>query len=59
VNAHLRVQLSIFNLSNTQAKPSACYYTSRLSGELAGGVVGMQVHPLEPISGVLKATYTA
>jgi outer membrane receptor protein involved in Fe transport len=58
VNTHLRVQLSIYNLFNTRANSSAYYYTSRIPGEPPGGVSGIQVHPLEPISGVIKATYT-
>ena len=56
INAHLKVQLSIYNLFNTRADSSAYYYTSRLPGEPAEGVTGIQVHPLEPISGVLKVT---
>jgi outer membrane cobalamin receptor len=56
VNAHLKVQLSIYNLFNTHADSSAYYYTSRLQGEPEEGVTGFQVHPLEPISAVLKLT---
>jgi TonB-dependent receptor-like protein len=58
INAHLKVQLSIFNLFNTKANSSAYAYTSRLPGEPADGVTGPQVHPLEPISGILKVTFT-
>jgi hypothetical protein len=43
---------------NTKANSSAFYYTARLPGEPAEGVAGFQVHPLEPISGVLKVTVT-
>jgi hypothetical protein len=50
------VQLSVYNLFNTRANASAFYYTSRLPGEPAEGVAGIQFHPLEPISGVLKVT---
>jgi outer membrane receptor protein involved in Fe transport len=56
INAHLKVQLSIYNVLNTRADSSAYYYTSRLPGEPAAGVAGIQTHPLEPISGVLKVT---
>ena len=56
VNPHLRLQLSVFNLTNTKANSSAYFYTSRLPGEPADGVAGLQVHPLEPISVVFKAT---
>jgi len=55
---HLKLQLSIYNVLNTKANSSAFYYTSRLRGEPADGVEGFQVHPLEPISGVLKVTVT-
>jgi outer membrane receptor protein involved in Fe transport len=56
VNAHLKVQLSVYNLFNTRANSSAYFYTSRLPGEPPDGVTGLQAHPLEPISGVLKVT---
>jgi hypothetical protein len=52
------VQLSIFNVLNTKANSSAYFYTSRLPGEPADGVTGIQVHPLEPISGIVKVTLT-
>jgi outer membrane receptor protein involved in Fe transport len=55
-NARLKLQLSLFNLFNTHANSSAYDYTSRLPGEPAEGVDGMQVHPLEPFSGMLKLT---
>src|SRR5579872_4703879 len=54
IDAHLKVQLSVYNLFNTRANSSAYDYVSRLPGEPAGGVAGIQAHPLEPISGVLK-----
>lgn len=50
----MRVQLSIFNLFNNHANPSAYSYTSRLPGEPQAGVTGLLFHPLEPISGLLK-----
>ena len=56
-NAKLKLQLSLFNLFNTHANSSAYYYTSRLPGEPLDGVDGIQVHPLEPFSGVLKITF--
>jgi hypothetical protein len=52
----LKLQLSLYNLFNTHANSSAYYYTSRLPGEPTEGVDGIQVHPLEPFSGVLKLT---
>ncbi len=55
-SASVKLQLSLYNLFNTHANSSAYYYTSRLAGEPAAGVDGIQVHPLEPFSGVLKLT---
>jgi outer membrane receptor protein involved in Fe transport len=57
LSANLKLQLSVYNLLNTHANSSAYYYTSRLPGEPAAGVDGIQVHPLEPFSGVLKLTF--
>jgi hypothetical protein len=57
VSSHLKLQATIFNLTNTRANGAAFYYASRLPGELAGGINDFQVHPLEPISGTLKATW--
>lgn len=56
INSHLKVQLSVYNLFNTRANSSAYSYTARLPGEPPEGVAGFQVHPLEPISAVLKVT---
>jgi outer membrane receptor protein involved in Fe transport len=56
INAHLKIQLSVYNLFNSHANSSAYYYTTRLPGEPLDGVTGLQAHPLEPISGVLKVT---
>ncbi|MGC1457752.1 MAG: TonB-dependent receptor [Steroidobacteraceae bacterium] len=53
---NLKLQLSLYNLFNTHANSSGYYYTSRLAGEPAAGMDGIQVHPLEPFSGVLKLT---
>jgi len=57
LTAQLKLQASIYNLFNTKADAAAYYYTSRL---VPGGaeVTGLQVHPLEPISGRLTVTYT-
>ncbi|MDB5460864.1 MAG: TonB-dependent receptor [Caulobacteraceae bacterium] len=57
VNKHLKLQATIFNLTNTKANSAAFYYASRLPGEPAEGINDFQVHPLEPISGTLKATW--
>jgi hypothetical protein len=55
-SSSLKLQLSLYNLFNTHANSSAYYYTSRLQNEPPDGVDGIQVHPLEPFSGVLKIT---
>lgn len=57
VNAHLKAQLTVFNLINTRANAAAYFYAARLPGEPAEGVEDFQVHPLEPISAVAKLTY--
>jgi outer membrane receptor protein involved in Fe transport len=56
-NAHLKAQLTVFNLTNTKANAAAYFYAARLPGEPAEGVEDFQVHPLEPISAVGKITY--
>ena len=55
ITPKLKAQVSVFNLLNSQANAAAYYYTSRL---VPGGpeVTGLQVHPLEPISGRLIVT---
>jgi outer membrane receptor protein involved in Fe transport len=57
VSSHLKVQLTIFNLTNTKANSAAYLYATRLPGEPAEGQEDFQVHPLEPISAVAKLTY--
>ena len=54
--AKLKLQASIYNLTNSKADAAAYYYVSRLPGEPAVGVSGLQVHPLEPISARLTVT---
>jgi outer membrane receptor protein involved in Fe transport len=56
LGAHLKLQVSIYNLFNTKADSAAYYYAGRLPGEPREGVHDFQIHPLEPISGVLKIT---
>jgi outer membrane receptor protein involved in Fe transport len=58
VTSHLQLQASVFNLFNTKANAAAFLYASRLRGEPAEGVTGLQVHPLEPISARFTATVT-
>jgi outer membrane receptor protein involved in Fe transport len=55
-NPHLKAQLNVYNLLNTQANSSAYYYAARLRGEPADGIEDFQVHPLEPITATLRVT---
>ncbi|HEX2815070.1 MAG TPA: TonB-dependent receptor, partial [Phenylobacterium sp.] len=56
-SAHLKAQLTVFNLTNTKANAAAYFYAARLPGEPAEGINDFQVHPLEPLSAVAKVTY--
>jgi hypothetical protein len=58
VNAHLKVQATAFNLTNVNANAGAFHYAGRLRGEPVDGVDDYQNHPLEPLSGNLKVTWT-
>jgi hypothetical protein len=58
VGKHLKLQATLFNLTNAKANAAANYYAARLPGEPTEGVNDFQIHPLEPISGTLKATWT-
>ncbi len=55
-NRTLKVQVDLFNLTNTHANASAADYISRLPGEPAVGVADHQNHPLEPISARFSLT---
>jgi outer membrane receptor protein involved in Fe transport len=57
LTSHLKLQASIYNLFNSKADAAAYDYTSRLVPN-GPEVTGLQVHPLEPISGRFTATYT-
>ena len=54
----IKLQVDIFNLTDTHASASSAYYTSRLPGEPAQGVTDYQLHPLEPISARFSVTAT-
>lgn len=58
VSSHLKLQATVFNLTNVKANAAAFSYAARLPGEPVDGINDFQVHPLEPISGNLKATWT-
>jgi len=51
----VKVTLSVFNLFNSKANAAAFDYQSRLT-PAAQPITGLQVHPLEPISGRLALT---
>jgi hypothetical protein len=57
VSSGVKMQVSVFNLFNTKANAAAFFYASRLQGEPGGGITGVQVHPLEPISARFSVTY--
>jgi outer membrane receptor protein involved in Fe transport len=57
VSPGVKVQLSIYNLLNSQANAAAYDYTSR-PVPTGPEVTGLQVHPLEPISARLTVTAT-
>jgi len=42
--------VSVFNLLDKKANAAEFWYIDRLPGEPAGGLAGLHVHPLEPIS---------
>ena len=52
----IEVQLSIFNVFDSHDAAAEYYYLSRLNGEPAGGVAGLQAHPLEPRSARISLT---
>lgn len=56
VNPKLKVQLDIFNLTNSKDSAADYFYTDRLRGEPADGVEDLHFHPLEPISARLAVT---
>jgi len=45
-------------LTNAKGNAGAFFYTTRLRDEPVEGVEDYQNHPLEPISGTLKVTWT-
>lgn len=47
---HTQLTLDVFNLFDRRASDIDYYYTSRLSGEPAGGVDDIHFHPVEPRS---------
>jgi hypothetical protein len=58
VSPHLKIQATGFNLTNSRGNAGAFYYAARLRGEPVDGVQDFQTHPLEPLSGNLKLTWT-
>jgi hypothetical protein len=58
INDHLKLQATAFNLFDTRANAAAFYYAARLPGEPVDGINDYQTHPLEPLSGNIKVTWT-
>jgi hypothetical protein len=54
----VRVQLDVYNLTNSHDDAADYYYTTRLPGEPAAGVTDLQIHPLEPRSARVSLTAT-
>ncbi len=50
ITPKLSVQFDVFNLTNSHDDAADYYYSTRLQGEPAAGVDGLQIHPLEPRS---------
>lgn len=50
VNPKLKVNLDIFNLTDSKDNAADYFYTDRLRGEPASGIEDLHIHPLEPIS---------
>lgn len=57
VNPKTRLTLDVFNLFDRKASDIDYYYTSRLNGEVAGGVNDIHSHPVEPRSVRLALTH--
>ncbi len=58
LSPRLNVRIDIFNVTNSRDDAADYYYTTRLPGEAAEGVTGVQIHPLEPRSARLTLTAT-
>ncbi|MFL5298151.1 MAG: TonB-dependent receptor domain-containing protein, partial [Phenylobacterium sp.] len=56
VSEQLRVQLDVFNVTNSKDDAADYLYTDRLRGEPVEGVEDIHIHPLEPISARLAVT---
>ena len=57
INQKTKLALDVFNLFNSKTSDIDYYYTSRLSGETAGGVNDIHFHPVEPRATRLTLTY--
>ena len=54
----LKVQLDVFNVTNSKDDAADYVYTDRLPGEPAEGVEDLHIHPLEPRSARIAVTAT-
>ncbi|EIZ78999.1 iron transport receptor [Novosphingobium sp. Rr 2-17] len=53
-----KFNVGVYNLLDSKDAAADYYYTSRLQGEAADGVTGIQTHPLEPRSARFSITKT-
>ncbi|MDB5712970.1 MAG: TonB-dependent receptor [Sphingomonadales bacterium] len=47
ITPHLKIQVDVYNVTNSRDDAADYYYTTRLAGEPADGVDDIQAHPLE------------
>jgi outer membrane receptor protein involved in Fe transport len=47
INPQTRIRFDVFNIFNSKANDITYYYTSRLPGEPAEGVLDKHFHPME------------
>lgn len=52
----IKVQLDVFNVTNSKDDAADYFYTDRLPGEPAEGVEDLHIHPLEPRSARIQVT---
>lgn len=58
LSSRLKLQVDVYNLTNSRDDAADYYYTTRLPGEPAAGVDDIQSHPLEPRSARFTVTAT-
>lgn len=58
LSPRLKLQVDVYNLTNARYDAADYYYTTRLPGEPAEGIDGIQIHSLEPRSARFTLTAT-